>query len=47
MKKLFLLLLAGVIMMTACKKDKEMPTNSVFNPHDEKAVEARIKAFIQ
>ncbi|NSW46620.1 MAG: hypothetical protein HPY79_12495 [Bacteroidales bacterium] len=47
MKKLFLLLLAGGIMITACKKDKEMPTNSVFNPHDDKAVEARIKAFNQ
>jgi len=26
------------IMMTACKKeDKEMPTNSVFNPYDNQA----------
>jgi len=37
MKKVFLLILAGGIMMTACKKDKEMPTNSVFNPYDNQA----------
>jgi nitrous oxide reductase accessory protein NosL len=38
MRKVFLLILAGGIMMTACKKeDKEMPTNSVFNPYDDQA----------
>ena len=47
MKKVFLLILSAGIMMTACKKDKEMPTNSVFNPHDDQAVEARIKSFNQ
>ncbi len=47
MKKLFFVILSAGLMLSACKKDKEMPTNNGFNPHDDKAVEARIKSFNQ
>ena len=47
MKKLFFVILSAGLMLSACKKDKEMPTNNGFNPQDDKAVEARIKSFNQ